>query len=269
MSSTNTYIENILISKPHNKHYLNRYLKFIKKFSNQIAIKGETEVHHIYPKSSDLFPEYKSFKINPWNKINLTYRQHFIAHYMLLKTYPSSKQIYAFWAMCNKQSPTDNIRNRDYKVTSRIFESTKKLVSKKVSENNKNRKNPTKSKQKLNMVACYDNNKNYLEVTKQEFNNREDLYGVNKFIDRSYMQTEKYKNSLKGKHKNKIHILNQITGDRKFINRSELNKFKELGYIEKLITYDRTKYLKECIYCNKKIDPLNYTKWHGDKCKLK
>jgi hypothetical protein len=137
MSSTNTYIENILSSKPHNKHYLNRYLKFIKKFSNQIAIKGETEVHHICPKSSDLFPEYKSFKINPWNKINLTYRQHFIAHYMLTKTYSDSKQIYAFWAMCNKQSPSDNIRNRDYKVTSRIFESTKKLVSKKVSNANK------------------------------------------------------------------------------------------------------------------------------------
>lgn len=269
MLSNNTYIENILTSKPHNKHYLNRYLKFINSLANQKITKGETEIHHICPKSSDLFPEYKSFKINPWNKINLTFRQHFVAHYMLSKIYPDSKQIYAFWAMCNKQSPLDNIRNRNYKVNSRIFESTKKLISEKISKNNKNRKNPLKSKQKLNMVSCYDNNKNYFEVTKQEFDSRNDLYGVNKFMDRSYMQTEEYKNSLKGIHINKIHILNELTGDRKFIHRSDFYKFKSLGYIEKFVAYDRTKYLKECIYCNKKIDASNYSRWHGDKCKLR
>lgn len=266
MSSTNTYIENILISKPHNKHYLNRYLKFIKAFSNQISIKGETEAHHICPKSLDLFPEYKCFKINPWNKINLTYRQHFIAHYILSKIYPDSKQIYAFWAMCNKQSPNNT---RNYKVNSKIFESTKKLVSEKISQNNKNRKNPTKSKQKLNMVSCYDSNKNYTEVTRQEFNNRNDLYGVNKFMDRSYMQTEEYKNSIRGKHKNKIHILNESTGDKKFILESNFNKFKNLGYIKKLVTYNRKEYLKECPFCNKTIDPSNYARWHGDNCKLR
>jgi len=73
MPSANTYIENILTSKPHNKHYLNRYLNFINVLSEQKAIKGETEIHHICPKSSDLFPEYNSLKINPWNKINLTF----------------------------------------------------------------------------------------------------------------------------------------------------------------------------------------------------
>jgi hypothetical protein len=83
------------------------------------------------------------------------------------------------------------------------------------------------------------------------------------------MQTEEYKNSLKGIHINKIHILNELTGDRKFIHRSDLYKFKSLGYIEKFVAYDRTKYLKECIYCNKTIDLANYSRWHGDKCNLR
>ena len=269
MTSTNTYIQ-ILSSKPHNKHYLIRYIKFLNNYSEQKQIKGKTEIHHICPKSSDLFPEYSSLKINYWNKIHLTYRQHFIAHYMLSKIYPESKQIYAFWAMCNNQSPSDKIRNRDYIVNSKVYDLTKKLISEKISKSNKGKKYPLRSNKKLNIVSCYDSNNNYLEVTKLEFNNRKDLYGVNKFMDRSYMQTNEYKITIKGKHINKIHIINEITGDKKFVLRQEfISKFKNLGYIEKFISYDRELYLKKCPFCNKIIDPANYTRWHGDNCKLR
>jgi hypothetical protein len=42
----------ILSSKPHNKHYLNRYVKFIKYCSN-LNFEGYTENHHICPKLKD------------------------------------------------------------------------------------------------------------------------------------------------------------------------------------------------------------------------
>jgi hypothetical protein len=69
-------IDNILSSKPHNSHYLKRYIWFIEscRILNEDYI-GYTEKHHICPKAKDLFPEYKSLKKHPWNKVVLTPRQ--------------------------------------------------------------------------------------------------------------------------------------------------------------------------------------------------
>lgn len=154
-------IYTILSSKPHNPHYLNRYIKFIESFSFQHSIKSVTEEHHICPKSKDLFPEYISFKNFPWNKINLTKRQHFIAHYLLSNAY-RGKQIYAFWAMVNKQSPSGD-RVRDYKVTSRTYETAKNnFIS-------------VASNRSLDKVNCWDSSGNRKIVSKEEYKNNPEL----------------------------------------------------------------------------------------------
>lgn len=87
----------ILSSKQHNEHYLIRYIRFIA-WCNSLPIIDEIsyENHHICPKAKDLFPEFSSFKENPWNKCRLTSRQHFIAHWMLWKAFGGS-QTRAFW----------------------------------------------------------------------------------------------------------------------------------------------------------------------------
>lgn len=118
-------IVTILSSKPHNKHYLMRYCKFIKWcLDNNVFNDRKNEYfedHHIAPKSSDLFPEYFNFIDNPWNKVSLSARQHFIAHWMLWKTYKGT-QTYAFKAMCNKQKSKyqserySNINSKTYTV---------------------------------------------------------------------------------------------------------------------------------------------------------
>ncbi|HET8686335.1 MAG TPA: hypothetical protein VFM18_06685, partial [Methanosarcina sp.] len=84
---SNVDIYSILSSKPHNKHYLNRYFNFIQQCCQANSLKtkeelGYTEKHHICPKS--IFPEHKKFRSNKWNKAVLTARQHFIAHWMLV-----------------------------------------------------------------------------------------------------------------------------------------------------------------------------------------
>lgn len=132
---TSTDIYTILSSKPHNPHYLNRYWKFIQSFQHQNSIKSVTEQHHICPKSNDLFPEYKSIKIHSWNSVHLTKRQHFIAHYLLSKSY-GGKQIYAFWAMCNTQSPKDE-RIRTYNISSKVYEQSKNIFLKEASKDRK------------------------------------------------------------------------------------------------------------------------------------
>lgn len=82
--------EDILRSKPHNPRYLQRYVDFIR---SRAPSTGPVEKHHICPKAKSLFPEYKSFSANPWNRIDLTPREHYIAHLLLWKAYGGSQAI--------------------------------------------------------------------------------------------------------------------------------------------------------------------------------
>ena len=102
-------LESILSQKSCNRHYLKRYLKFISACKDQIIEKYEA--HHICPKASDMFPEYSSFKANQWNKCNLTTRQHYVAHWLLWKTFGGS-QTRAFWRF--NQGSQQRISSRSY-----------------------------------------------------------------------------------------------------------------------------------------------------------
>lgn len=108
----------ILITKPHNSHFLMRYIRFIESCIRK-NIDNTTKLvnHHICPKASDLFPNYASLSKHPWNKASLTDRQHYIAHYMLWKTFQGS-QTNAFHAMNNKGTYR--------KLSSKLYETLKK-----------------------------------------------------------------------------------------------------------------------------------------------
>ena len=98
----------ILYSKPHNAHYLRRYIKFIascEEANYHLADETYVECHHICPKANDMFPEYVDFVEHPWNMVALTARQHIIAHVMLWKAYPkAASQFTAVHYMCNVQN---------------------------------------------------------------------------------------------------------------------------------------------------------------------
>lgn len=102
-------IYSVLASKPHNPHYLYRYITFIRQCQlKNIDYVGYTEKHHICPKAKDMFYEFKSFSKHPWNIVVLTPRQHFIAHLLLWKAfYKSKSQIIALNLMKNN----DEIKN--------------------------------------------------------------------------------------------------------------------------------------------------------------
>lgn len=97
-------IYNILKSKPHNSHYLNRYIKFIKQCEERNKnLYDSFEIHHICPKSKDMFLEYKNLNLYPWNKVKLTKRQHFIAHLILWKAFPDFKsQMFSAWLLLGR-----------------------------------------------------------------------------------------------------------------------------------------------------------------------
>jgi hypothetical protein len=63
------------------------------------------EAHHIIPKS--ISPEFRDLKINPWNKVLLTPKEHFICHLLLTKMLSGpdkNKMVYALWGMTNQAS---------------------------------------------------------------------------------------------------------------------------------------------------------------------
>lgn len=123
-------IYEILSSKPHNNHYLIRYIQFIRHCQTKNASQApETlERHHICPKARDMFPEFSCLKNNVWNGISLTPRQHFIAHIMIWKAFPfSSSQRSALWAMKHKNGML---------LDSRMYEKLKYQMVRDISSSN-------------------------------------------------------------------------------------------------------------------------------------
>lgn len=89
---TSNELLTLLSTKTNNTHYLNRYVNFISSRTDRILDGGViTETHHICPKASDLFPEYTNLSLHEWNSIQLTTREHIIAHVMLWKIFGGSQ----------------------------------------------------------------------------------------------------------------------------------------------------------------------------------
>jgi hypothetical protein len=178
-------IYSILASRPHNPHYLKRYIFFITK-CQQINYEQPHifESHHICPKANDMFPEYASFKKHPWNKANLTPRQHFIAHMILWKAFQSvPSACYAAHMMKTYQNKFvknskmyENLReqfiiqakNRALNQHSNMSEKEKENRSKKISQKAKGH------------IQSKDLKGRVVKIPKEDFYKNEDLVGVTK-----------------------------------------------------------------------------------------
>lgn len=115
-ASMNIY--NILSSKDHNKHYLNRYIKFINSRKLRIIKETEkTEIHHILPKAKDMFFEYKNLKKFDWNGAKLTLREHYIAHLLLHKIFNNKSTMLALKFMIDH-----HMMNNDIIKNSKLYE---------------------------------------------------------------------------------------------------------------------------------------------------
>lgn len=133
----------ILQSKPHNTHHLNRYITFIQQCKqHNVNLQGYIEKHHICPRAKDMFPEYS---VSDWNIVNLTARQHFVAHIMLWKAYPLFRSPrFALFAMKNK-----NFQN----MNSRIYQTLKEEIA--------------NSKLNKNVIVAKDAEGNVFRITKE------------------------------------------------------------------------------------------------------
>ena len=98
------------------KHYdllINKRI-LLKPERIELKKKGQYfEGHHIIPKS--LGGGGKSYNFNHPNIVLLTAREHFIAHWLLVKIDPCKQNIHAFWKMCiSKNNPEKYYSSRAY-----------------------------------------------------------------------------------------------------------------------------------------------------------
>lgn len=121
-------------------NYIKIYNSLISNSISQNRTKNDGiyyELHHIKPKS--LFPDLAKVSSN---LVLLTPREHYLAHWMLTKIYPSRAMNYAFLAMCNNAA-NKNMK-RVYKVNSKVYEKLKLNFSK---------TNPAKTKKAKDKIS--------------------------------------------------------------------------------------------------------------------
>lgn len=219
---------------------------------------GYMEKHHILPKSL-------GGDDSANNIVNLTAKEHFICHLLLVHMVDGGDMKYkmtcAALMMANLKGPGQ----KRYRITSRTYsllkkervvsDNTKKLMSEsqliRFSHNHGTflgRKHSDSTRKKMSISASKPKSDAWkLSASK----NRKGRVAPNKGIPHSEDTKKKISDSLKGEKNpfyGKTHTLEQ-----------RQRKSKEKLSAEK----------KVCPHCGKTIDKMNYGRWHGDKCKSK
>jgi hypothetical protein len=122
--------------------YTQWYYDIIDHARNRSGLQGYFERHHIIPRSLG-GPNTKP------NLVNLTAREHYVAHLLLVRMTEGNahiKMLHAAWAMSIKPK-----KQHDYKVNSRLFATLKEQIAKIKSELNKGRtlSDETRKKQSI------------------------------------------------------------------------------------------------------------------------
>lgn len=187
-----------------NLHYYNRYIKFIE--SNRLDESSDGELHHIVPRCMG-GTDVKS------NLIKLGYRQHYIAHYMLAKSFNDDRLWFAF-----------NMMKRVCEGKSVLYEAAKKFIRNAVSASNTGRKHADAaknlmSKQRKGLVVVKDKEGNIsrVETTDPRYISGELVYYRTGVKHKEETLQKMKEHSIKGK----IICHNTKTGEWMYIEKDE------------------------------------------------
>jgi hypothetical protein len=118
--------------------YKRIYYSIVERARGRVLVEY-SEKHHIVPRCLGGTDEEE-------NLVRLTPREHFLCHCLLIRIHPgNAKLIYAAKMMANMAGKL----NRNYKVSSRLYEDLKILISKAASEAMKGKPKSAETKKKL------------------------------------------------------------------------------------------------------------------------
>jgi hypothetical protein len=117
----------------------------IERASNR-TLQGYREKHHVIPRCMGGVDTAD-------NLVELTAREHFIIHKLLVEIYPTeSKLVYAYWMMSRNVS--NSKYKREYRVSSRDYEYARKLFSEVSSNHQKGKRLTDEHKKALSIAAA-------------------------------------------------------------------------------------------------------------------
>jgi hypothetical protein len=201
-----------------------------ERIYNQLISRAKTRILNGYKERHHIVPKCIGGTNTLDNLVELTAREHFLAHKLLCKIYPNVKGIrLAFWAMVNWKSKKNQ---RTYKISSREYESLRLSVIDIIREIQKSRKHlphSNKTKQKISTaLSGKPKSKQHCENMSKALKGRsvwnKDKKGVQFVSDET---KEKMRLAHLGK-KRKPHSEETKEKIRKSLEQTRLNKKKQL-----------------------------------------
>lgn len=240
----------------HNK-YTKWYNSIIYKAQNREPLNEYVEKHHIIPKSLG------GSDIND-NLVKLTAKEHFICH-LLLPKMVTGTYVYKMKKAAQLMGTIVGYKQKRYKINSNTYSILMKQAT--VPDEVRERMGIAQKRRFKNSPGTF--------LGKRHSNNTR----LKMKIAASKPKSEKWKASAsknrKGKpspnkgiplsYETRKKISESLMGDKNgFFGKHHSEEQRQKKRQEKL-----TAPKKVCYYCNKEIDPMNFSRWHGDKCKFK
>jgi hypothetical protein len=208
------------------------YLKIYDSLIKNAKLQNRKKHQGIYYENHHIVPRSLGGSDSKENLVLLTAKEHFISHKLLLFISPNNESIIrAFHMMCHFQNGNYDISSKDYRYSRELLSE----ILRKREPWNKG-KTGIFSKESLNKIRKTWKNKKHTEETK-----------------------EKMRNSKLGER-------NPIFG-KDSPNKGKIQPCSEKQKIKLSIAAKKIPKI-ECKYCHKLTSPGNYSKWHGEKCKL-
>ena len=252
-----------------NKH-MNKYTKWYNNITDKAKnrkLDSYTESHHIKPRSMGGSDE-------PENLVNLTAREHFICHWLLVKMTTGQDHYKMLNALRILRAENPNQQRYKTKITSRVYESIKQeysqLQSKKVS-GDKNPMYGKKRTQEMNDAVSRANKgrippKEQIDNLKKALLKRKELGLKRKGYSEDYKteRSKKYAGEGNPNYGKKHSEETRAKQREKAIGRKQSEETIQKK-AEAIRGLKREKLL--CPHCDQLVAVNGYARWHGVYCK--
>jgi hypothetical protein len=174
--------------------YQRIYSQLVLRAKERKTVKGYKELHHIIPKCVKGTDDAN-------NLVELTAKEHFIAHLLLTEIYPKSQKIkYALWMMASMEAPNQN----RYRVSANMYRIIKEQIAKKSIEHKQRISEGLKRAYQEGKRTSNAGRKMPKEFGEKISKAKKGMVGTNKGIPMSEEQKKKISQTLKNRNKNGI-----------------------------------------------------------------
>jgi rubrerythrin len=251
----------------------NKYTKYYTMLTNRAkgrVLAEYTERHHIIPQSL-------GGSNDKDNLVDLTAREHFICHWLLIKMTEGESRSKMLYALMYMRASSEGMNRYQSYSTSRVYEYYRK----------EHAKNHSKVMKDKNLIPW---NKGGVEITEEHRHNLR-VAALNRkpkskeSIDKWRESRSGYQHSEETRLKQSLALKGKAKGpmsEEEKLKRSlsQKGKAKPKGFGDKVAERMKQSFIennpnkredlkKTCPHCGTKSGPSSYSRWHGDNCKVK